>query len=176
MKMKNRQPGKRVGFTLLELMVATAMLATLSVACMTLVRTSYTAWLRHETDHESRQQGIAVLRHIVRQVRQAQSVVAISDPSETSGNLALLMKSGDIYVWQHNASTKQVLFGVDTANDLLATGVDQLSFLGIRADGYSTTTDPSLVHSVIATTKVNVVRPGGNETVTTTCQGWLRSW
>src|SRR5262245_50211786 len=131
--MKNNK--RQHGFTLLELMVTTAMLAVLSTATMALVRTTYSAWNRHEEDQVTRQSGIAVLRHIMRHVRQATAVMAISGASDNSGTLSVLTASGQTLVWDHDAATKRVLFGVTTANQVLATGVEKLNIVGYRTDG-----------------------------------------
>lgn len=172
--MKNRYP--RHGFTLLELMVTTAMLAVLTTATMVLVRTSYSAWNRHEEDQETRQAGIAVLRHIVRHVRQATAVSAISSASDNSGSLSVLTPSGQTLVWDHDSGTKRVLFGVTTADQVLATGIEELNFVGLRTDGTTASTDVGLIHSVKATTEIQLERPNGVEPVAASCQAWLRAW
>jgi prepilin-type N-terminal cleavage/methylation domain-containing protein len=172
MKNSNRQRG----FSLLELMVTTAMLAVLSTATMVLVRTSYTAWNRHEEDQETRQASIAVLRHIVRHVRQATAVTAISGAGDHSGTLSVLTTSGETLVWDHDAATKRVLFGISSANQVLATDIEKLNFVGYRTDGTTPATDVGLIHSIRATTEVALMRPTGAEAVTTSCQAWLRAW
>jgi prepilin-type N-terminal cleavage/methylation domain-containing protein len=173
--MKNKAYTQR-GFTLLELMVTTAMLAVLTTATMVLVRTSYAAWNRHEEDQETRQAGIAVLRHIVRYARQATAVTALSTAADNSGTLSILTSTGQTLVWDHDAVTKRVLFGVTTASQVLATGIEELNFVGIRTDGSTLTTDVGLIHSIRATTEVTLIRPAGTEAVTTSCQVWLRAW
>jgi prepilin-type N-terminal cleavage/methylation domain-containing protein len=173
--MNNRHDQQR-GFTLLELMVTTAMLAVLTTATMALVRTTYSAWNRHEEDQETRQAGIAVLRHIVRHVRQASAISSISGSSDNSGSLSLLMPTGQILVWDHDAGTKRVLFGVTTASQVLATNIEELNFVGLRNDGLTTTTDVGLIHSIRATTEVALNQSGGPLPVTTSCQAWLRAW
>jgi prepilin-type N-terminal cleavage/methylation domain-containing protein len=172
--MKNKPINR--GFTLLELMVTTAMMTVLCTATMVLVRTSYSAWNRHEDDQQTRQAGIAVLRHIVRNARQASAVSAISSAADNSGTLSLLMPSGQTYVWDHDAGTKRVLFGITTATQVLATGIEELNFFGIRADGSTASTDVGLIHSIRATTEVAVALPSGTQAVTTSCQAWLRVW
>lgn len=174
--MKNPNLKNRLGFTLLELITTTAMLATLTAACMVLVRTSYTAWNRHEDDHAVRRAGVDVLKHIVRQARQAQGVLEISLASETSGTLKLLGSQGNILVWEHDNGSKQVRFGLTTASSVLASNIEELNFVGYKLDGITTTTDPGLIHSVECTTKVNVPRPTGSETITTSNRAWLRAW
>lgn len=172
MKSSNRQPG----FTLLELTVTTAMLAVVAMASMALVRTSYTAWSRHDDDHALRQEAAAVLRHLSRNIRQAHSIVSISGASDNSGALSLLMPNGQVYAWDHNGGTKQVLFGVTTASSLLAANIEELNFRGVKIDGSTETTEVGMVHSIICTVRFNLLRPTGNEQVTLSSQAWVRSW
>ncbi len=176
MRMNPNNQVRRTGFTLLELMVSTAMLAMLATACMMLVRTSYTAWNRHEEDHAQRQEGLAVLRHIARQTRQSKAVMAITAASDNSGSLSLLTADGRILIWDHNTSTKEVLFGENTATDVLATGIEELTFVGTKVNGTDQTVEPGLIHTVHCTTKVNLTRPAGTEAVTSSCRAWLRAW
>lgn len=173
--MKSNKRHKRIGFTLLELMVTTAMLAALTASCMVLMRTSYTAWNRHEDDHSQRESGIAVLRHITRQARQMRSVMAISAPADNSGSLSLLSTDGRLLVWEHNSGTKQILFGENTATNVLATGIEELTFVGKNINDV-TVTAPGLIHSIDCTTKVNITKPSGTETITSSCRAWLRAW
>ncbi len=152
------------------------MLATLTASCMVIVRTSYTAWNRHEDDHTQRQAGLAFLKHIVRKVRQAKAVIAISAPTDYSGSLTLLDADGNLLVWEHDNATKEVLYGIGTATDVLATGIEELKFVGLKLNGATQTTDPGLIHTVECTTSVTLTRPTGTESVTTSCRAWLRSW
>jgi len=178
MKKSNYQNQRtaRGGFSLMELIVTTAMLATLSASCMVIVRTSYTAWNRHEDDLAQRQQGLVVLQHIIRHTRQAASVIAISPSTETSGSISMLDAAGNILVWQHNAGTKEVRFGITTATNVLATNIEELGFVAFKADGTTPTTDPGLIHVVQCTTKINITRPAGTETIATSNRAWLRAW
>ncbi len=173
--MNNNRP-RQLGFSLLELTVTTAILAFVATASMTLVRTAYTAWNRHDDDHSQRQQAAAVLRHICRHVRQAKAVMAISSAADNSGTLSLLMPSGDTYVWDHNASTKEVAFGIGTASSLLARGIEELNFRAVKVDGSTQVTEVGLIHSILCTVKFNLTRPAGNELITVSSQAWLRAW
>jgi len=178
--MKNYRKTTRRGFSLLELIVSTAMLAALTTSCMMIVRMSYTVWHRHEGDHEQRQSGLAVLQHIARQVRQAKAVQAISLDTDDSGFLSLLDAKGNLLVWEHDTGSKEIRFGVNTATNVLATRIEELTFRGYKADyvpGVSMpTTDPGLIHMVECTAKVDIIRPASTETVTTSMRAWLRSW
>lgn len=159
-------------------MVTTAMLAGITTACMVLVRVSYTAWQVHEQEQTARQAGIAVLRHIVRHTRQAIGVSAISIASDKSGTMSLTTASGSTLVWDHDAANKRVLYGVNTATQVLAEGIETLSFVGLRADGVTATTEVGLIQCISAKTSVVVDRQGTtpDETVAASCQAWLRSW
>jgi len=161
---------------MLELTVATAMLAMLTASSMVLVRTSYTAWNRHEDDHSQRQAAIAVLRHIGRRIRQAKAIMAISAASDTSGSLSLLTTDGNVLVWEHDATTKEVRYGITTATNVLAKGIEELTFVGVKVDGVQQTTEVGLIHLVQCSTKFNLVRPTSNELVSMSSRAWLRAW
>ena len=157
-------------------MATTAMMAVLATSCVVLMRTSYAAWNRHEDEHSQRQAGLAVLRHITRTTRQMKSVVAISASTDNSGTLSLLSTDGKVLVWDHDNVTKQVFFGETTADNVLATGIEELTFVGIKLDGTTQTIEPGLIHSIDCQTKINLTRPAGTETVTSSCKAWLRAW
>ncbi len=174
--MKQTRNVKRIGFTLLEMSVSLAILATLATSSVVLVRTTYTAWNRHEEDHQQRRAAVAVLRHLMRNTRQAIAVTAISAASDPSGTISLSMSSGSLLVWDHNATTKEMRFGTNTATNLLAKNIEEFTLVGIKMDGTTPTTDPDLIHSVRCTVKFNLTRPSGTQLKTVSCQSWLRSW
>ncbi|NOY43194.1 MAG: hypothetical protein GXP26_15345 [Planctomycetes bacterium] len=174
--MQTKHSNSRIGFTLLELAVASGMLSVLTVSCMVLVGTSYDAWNRHEDDHAGRQAGLAVLRHLTRHVRQSKSVMAISSAKDTSGSLSVTNADGQILVWDHDAGTKEVRFGMNTATDVLATGIEEFSFVGIKNNGWETTTAVGEIYSVQCTTTISLPHLSGPESITTSSQAWLRAW
>lgn len=161
--------------SLLEVMTAATITATLMASSMIVLRGSYAAWQAHEADMTQADTAYAVLRHIVRHIRQAEAVTAITPSTNNAGGLTLLMPSGDRYVWQHNAGTKQVLFGIDTATALLADNIESLTFHAYEADGVTITTLPSATQTLKCV--VTVLMPaGGGTTRTVSCTGWVRSW
>jgi type II secretory pathway pseudopilin PulG len=170
-------PPKRPGMTLLEVMAATTMMATLMASVFVLVRSSYAVWQAHEADMERAESAYATLRHIVRSVRQATGVAAISDASETSGHLSLMMGDGATLQWQHSGAGKEVFFGVvpTSADQLLAKGIDELSFVAYEADGVTATTVVEDIHALRCT--LNVTMPAGGGTPRSVSSwAWLRSW
>lgn len=163
--------------TLLELMAATTIMATLMASVVVLVRSSYTAWEAHEADMESADVAYATVRHLVRSVRQSTAVAAISTAGDTSGNLSLTTETGDTWLWQHTGAGGQVLFGIapSSADQVLASNVNQLTFVGYEADGATATTTVDDIRSILCTVQVTMPA-GGGSTRTVSSRAWLRSW
>ena len=167
---------RRRGFTLIELITATAMLAALSATSVVLLRSSQSAWKLHRDDLAVRQSALATLRHVARMVRQSVRVTAISAATETSGSLELALADGTRIAYGHDAGSQQALYGENTADSLLANYVKTLKFTGLKADGSSATTETDLIHSVRCTVTYDLLRPTGTTTETLSCTAWLRSW
>jgi len=165
-----RQPR---GFSLLELLVAASLMASIVTAATMVLRSTQTSWTMHASDQERLSSAYGTLRHITRAMRQAESVTAISTAGDLSGSLTALLSSGQTVVWDHSGT--QVNFGVNTPTSLLADGVSELSFVGYKADGVTTTTTPAEVQSVLCTVKVNLQR-SSTPTRTLSCRVWLRVW
>jgi prepilin-type N-terminal cleavage/methylation domain-containing protein len=167
---------RHTGFTLVELIAATAIMAMLTTASFTLIRTANDAWKRHRDDSQQRREAILALQHICRRIRQATSVTAVSASSSNSGNLTLQMADGTSAMWAHNSSTNQILYGTTSANNVLAQGITQLNFVALTANGVNNTTDVTKMHAFLCTVRYSLTRPGGTATETISCQAWLRSW
>ena len=120
---------------------------------------------RHEAAH-------AVVRHILRKARQAESVLSVSLPSEGAGSLSLLTSSGQTLVWSRNSSTDEVLYGVGSATDLLGEGITNLSFTAYKADGATATTVADEIQAIKCS--ASVTTPTGTRTAT--AWAWLRAW
>ena len=175
MRTKSRHPGRRRGFSLLELTTTTALLALISTASVVLVRTSYSAWNRHEDDNSHRHAASAVVRHLSRKVRQARAVVAVTPSTDLSGSISLLMPNGDTLVWEHDAGTNEVRYGVTTASDVVADEIQSLQFFAYNA-AMATTADPGLVHSVMVRATVSIARPAGSVDETFSGFAHVKSW
>lgn len=175
--MKRSPHHDRYGMTLLELMAAVTMMATLMASVVVLVRSSYGAWRAHESDMEAAETAYATLRHVVRNVRQASAVGAISPVADTSGNLSLTMHSGQTRLWQHTGATKQVLYGIapSAATELVADGIHQMTFQGFKADGTTATTVVGDIRCIKCSVMVTMPA-GGGTTRNVSSYAWLRSW
>jgi prepilin-type N-terminal cleavage/methylation domain-containing protein len=164
---------RRGGFSLLELMVATAIMATLMTSLVVIVRSGYAVWNAQESDISVAENAHAVLRHFVRQMRQAQSVTAISAPASTTGDLSFTTSAGVARAWSYSGG--QVLFNNGTSTQLLAPGITELNFIGYQADGTTATTVVDEIQVVKCTVKVTMSQ-GGGVTRTESCRAWIRSW
>ena len=172
----NRTRRGRTAFTLVEMIAATAILATLTTASFALVRTANDAWRRHRDDSLQRAQATAALQHIVRRIRQATQVTAISTSADMSGYLTLQMADGTSARWDHNGGTSQILYGAGAANNLLAEGITATNFVGLTANGLATTTEPAKIHAVRCLVTYSLSRPSGPVTEAVSCLAWLRAW
>jgi prepilin-type N-terminal cleavage/methylation domain-containing protein len=172
----SRTDRRQSGFTLVEVMAATAIMAVLTTASFTLIRTANDAWRRHRDDSMQRGQAVAALQHLVRRVRQATQVTAISTAADNSGFLTLQMADGTSAMWDHNSGTSQVLYGTATPNNLVAEGIAQMNFVALTANGLAMTTDPTKIHAVRCTAWYTLSRPSGPLTETVSCLAWLRAW
>ena len=166
---------RRTGTTLLELILAMTLLTGMVAATAVALRTGHVAWEANQTDAALISAGNATVRHIVRRVRQAEAVTAISDPGDTSGSLSVLTPSGETMVWSHDDSGRRVLFGVGSADSLLGQDISALSFTGYRADGTTQTTVPADIQSIKCRVNVELPRTTGG-TRTVSCWAWLRAW
>src|SRR5205085_594377 len=120
----------------------------LTTASFALVRTANNAWLRHRDDTARRREATMAMQHIMRRVRQATRVTAITTSGDVVGGLTLLASGGTSAIWARNSGTNQVLYGTTSASNLLATGITELSFVGLKANGTTATTQADLIHAV----------------------------
>ena len=71
MKTKRAVDCRPSGLSLLEMMVATAMMATLMASVVVVMRSGYAVWNAQIADFDVLENGYGVLRHFVQQMRQA---------------------------------------------------------------------------------------------------------
>ncbi len=166
---------RRAAMTLLELIIATTIMTTVTTVVALVLRGGHTAWRAHHDDAESLDAAVGTLRHLVRHLRQASAVQAISSSSSTAGTLSVLMSTGQTFAWARDAGTNEVRFGVGTADQLLAEGVTELRFTGYQVDGATTTTVPDDIHSINCRVSV-VLQTDPPTTRVLQSRIWLRSW
>ena len=164
---------RRNGFSLLELLVAMALMASMVTAVSVLLRVNYGHWLDYRSDSLRQESATGVLRHLVRQVRQAEQVVAITPSFNSSGSLSLRMPTGQVVVWDHNGT--DVRYGENTATQLLGNHITSLTFAGLQKDGITPASDPVDVQSVRITVAYTLpARTPAARSLTTVA--WVRAF
>lgn len=160
----------------MELLAATALSGVLLASSAVVLRSTYAVWSARDADSEAAQAAHAVLRHLVRSIRQAEGVTDLSG-TLASGKLTLLMPSAVTRTYAHDTLLKQVYYGLNTATptNLLAEGIDEFSIQAYKADGVTLTTSTSEAHLLRCTVKVTMPRGAGQQR-TVSCLGWIRSW
>jgi type II secretory pathway pseudopilin PulG len=161
--------------SLLEMMTATTIMATLMATVVVVVRSGYATWNAQEADIDRLENAYGVLRHIAQQLRQANSVTAISAAASTNGSMSFLPASGATRTWSYNSGTSEVNFNNGTSNQALAKTINSLNFVGYKADGVTATTTVDDIQMVKCTVSVTLPR-GGGVTKTVSCRAWIRSW
>jgi type II secretory pathway pseudopilin PulG len=172
MKVKRAIDGRPSGLSLLEMMVATAMMATLMTSVVVVMRSGYAVWNAQEADIDILENGYGVLRHFSQQMRQATSITSLSAPSDTSGDLSFLTATGTTRTWSHNDGPSEVDFNNGTSDGLLAKNIDTLAFTGYEADGVTETTSVGDIQAVRCTVQLTLA--GATRTIS--CRAWIRSW
>jgi prepilin-type N-terminal cleavage/methylation domain-containing protein len=172
MSMRRTTDRRPSGLSLLEMMVATTIMATLMASVVVTIRSGYAIWNAQEADIDLLENGYGVLRHFNQQMRQATSITSISAPSDTTGDLSFLTAAGTTRTWSHNGGPKEVYFNNGASNALLAKSIETLAFTGYEADGVTETTTVTEIQAVKCT--VQVVLAGATRTIS--CRAWIRSW
>jgi prepilin-type N-terminal cleavage/methylation domain-containing protein len=165
----------RHGLSLLEMMVATAMMATLMASVVVVMRTGFSTWSAQEADIDALENGYGVLRHFVQQLRQADAVTVISAASDTTGDLTFTTATGVVRSWSHNGGPEQVYFNNGTSNQLLANNIDTLTFTAYEADGVTPTTVVNDIQVVKCAVQITLPQ-GAGVSRTLSCRAWIRSW
>jgi prepilin-type N-terminal cleavage/methylation domain-containing protein len=164
----------RHGLSLLEMMAATAIMATVTSAVIVAMNTGYTVWIAQEGDIDALENGYGTIRHFERQMRQATAITAITASGNSLGSLSFTTATGATCTWARNGSN-DVYFNNGTSNQLLAKGVTSLTFTGYKADGATATTTVGEIQVVQCQAQVTLPR-GAGITRTMTIRSWVRSW
>src|SRR5438552_15998844 len=85
---------RRRGLSLLEMVAATAIMATVTAAVVVVMNTGFAVWNAQEADIDVLENGYGVLRHFCRQMRQATAITAITVAGNTTGSLSFTTTAG----------------------------------------------------------------------------------
>ena len=165
---------RRGGLSLLEMMAATAIMATITASVVVVMRSGYAVWNAQEADIDILENGYGVLRHFVTQMRQASTVSTITASNNTLGSLSFTTPTGTTRTWTRNASN-DVYFNNGSSNQLLAKNINSLMFTGYKADGITATTTIAEIQVVQCQVQITLPR-GAGVTRTLTTRAWIRTW
>src|SRR5437868_10108128 len=114
----SRVANTRRGLSLLEMMAATAIMATVTAAVVVVMNTGFAVWSAQEADIDVLENGYGVLRHVCRQMRQATAITAITAASNTTGSLSFTTTAGATCTWARDVSSN-VYYNNGASNQLL---------------------------------------------------------
>jgi type II secretory pathway pseudopilin PulG len=172
MRPKQAVNGRRAAMSMIELIAATAVMAVLMTSVVVVVRSSYGVWNAYEQDIDISENAYGVLRHVIRQLRQADAITAISAAADASGGLSYTTADGATRSWSHNGG--QVFYNNGSGDQLLAQSIDELTFVGYDAAGNQTTV-PDEIQRVKCTAEVTLTQ-GSGAPKTVSATAWIRSW
>src|SRR3954471_5745503 len=101
----SRVANTRRGLSLLEMMAATAIMATVTAAVVLVMNTGFVVWTAQEADIDVLENGYGVLRHFCRQMRQATAITAITAAGSTAGSLSYTTAVGATCTWSRDVSS-----------------------------------------------------------------------
>jgi len=171
-KSTQRRPSNRSGFSLLELLATLSLMGILATSVAMSLRTSRVVWEGYNSEAGGQQTSHAIVRQIVRRVRQATEVGSISSPSSSNGLLSITDHSGTVETW--TLVGNEVRYGSPLATDLLGDGISELHFTGYEDDARTQT----IVVADIRMIEIEVVTmlPRRNPPKQTLrCRAWLRA-
>ena len=163
---------RRRGFTLLEVVVTIGLMSITITSICLLLRSSAATWEAFDSDHGRLEEAHHTVRHFIRGLRQADSVVSITASTNTSGSITLNDVDGSPITWTRVSNDIQYTSTVSAAN-VMASNITELSFLGLKADGVTPTVVPTEIRSVRITVTVALDREAGSSR-TIRCAAWLR--
>ena len=118
----------RKAFTLVELILASAMTAILVVALVGIVYNSYRNWKLGGGRATLLQDGRAVMEQMTRIIRQAKGFSSVSLSTDQAGEITFTDAAGVVQQFRRNASTNEIEYGQPGSLSALAGSVSGLVF------------------------------------------------
>ncbi|MBI4245857.1 MAG: prepilin-type N-terminal cleavage/methylation domain-containing protein [Candidatus Rokubacteria bacterium] len=135
------------GFTLAELLVALAMLATILAGIFALQRQGQDAYLMGAARVEAQQSARLALDLMTRELRSATSVTTVTGCNNGTDDITFADQDGSTVRYRKNGASLERTVG--TTLTVLIAGVQSLTFTCYAADGTTTTATAANVRSVV---------------------------
>ena len=172
MRMMKYKNSVRTAMTLVEVLVAITILATIMAVFAPQFRVIQNSWASKQAQTEIIQNGRVFIEHITSNLGQATKITAVSAPAEAGGYIEFL--APDNITRRYHISGSKIYYGEPNAMSELAATALSLNFSCYgTSDLTSTITDPNYTRSV----KVNAVfkDPANTASETYTSQIYLRT-
>ncbi len=138
--------------------MATGLMALLMIPVITLLEVSGTVWKGYHGDHSRLDQQNAVMRHLVRHLRDAKQIL------EVRGNrLVCILASGEKVAWEQK--TGNIVFHNSKGANILSTNVKSLLFAAFHADAATKATTEADVQLLRCTLVTPLDGTAGNKTI-----------
>ncbi|MCC9601564.1 hypothetical protein LOC67_13485 [Stieleria sp. JC731] len=164
---------RRQGISLLEMVVAGTMITTIMMGLALVFRTAGHTWEVVDRDYAAERQISSVVRHFVRESREAASVISISNRGD---QITLLMNDSSVRTWRRDENGEvQYQMNFDQAFKPLADGIEQLQFTGFDAAGVQVDDDPTDIQLVriVARSQRETAQDASLEHES---KVWIRTW
>lgn len=150
--MKRRSYNDENGLTLVELMVTVVMVGLIIVAIPAHFRSGTGIWEKGERHAEVTQNALIGMEQINRELKQSQSITAISGSGSDNGDIKFENVGGNAAEFRFNSEEEDAYLrhdnGAGTLNRLSGP-LTSLKFAGYRADDVTETADPKYIKSVL---------------------------
>jgi len=168
---RRQQRRRRRGVSLLEVLFAVAIGAIVLAGVAGHLRTLRQTFDMLLDRHEALQSGRVALDRMARVIRAARAIEDIRPSSDPDGSIAVVGPDGTLHVFAR--SHGELLYGIDEAEHLLASGVEALRFQGHNADGEVDPDEPENIEAVQISLTVAVA--GSGETLDLATRVHLRN-
>jgi len=169
--MKKENYKKPAAMTLVEMMVAISIMATIFMVLAPQLRLIQNSWAMTQAQGETLQNGRVFIEEITAALQQASQITAVSSPSENNGYIEFL--GHDDITRRCQILNNNISFGEPNALAQIAGPATALNFSCFSAtDLVSPITDPNLIRSVKVSATIK--DPESSVTETYTTQAYLR--
>ena len=167
LRIRDKKERFLTGLTLLEMVIALAMMAVVFAVIVPQIRNIRTGWDSKEGIAETLQNGRVLTDHLSRNLARAVRVTAVSEPNETAGFIEFEDNDGDTLQYDV-AANNYVEFGLVGELYELAGPVSQLQFTCYDGNDFDNpTTDANYIRFVeVQTTLTNPATRGQDKTFT----------
>ena len=164
------RPDKRNGTSLLEVLFVSAVSAIIVTGAAMQFRTVRQVSDLVQQRRDATQNGRVALSRMARQLRGAKGIVAITEPEDSAGSITIADWDSVNHVFTLVGT--ELLYGVDTAEHLLAENIQAFEVRSFNSSGAASHSKPDEIVSVEISLETPI--PGSAETRTVSTRAYIR--